>query len=123
MACLVADSADVFMQGLHHVASARGGEGGGGWSALEVAVIPAADAAGGGGVSDTLAALAGVVPPGSDYYPRIIDADDFVTSEREKRRTPILEIDGTVTDIDAPAANKLPSESIRPRGQYGLEEF
>ena len=54
---------------------------------------------------------------------RIIDADDFVTSEREKRRTPILEIDGTVTDIDAPAANKLPSESIRPRGQYGLEEF
>ena len=73
---MVADSADVFMQGLHHVASARGGEGGGGWSALEVAVIPAADAAGGGGVSDTLAALAGLVPPGSDYYPRIIDADD-----------------------------------------------
>lgn len=75
---MVADSADV-MQGLHHVASARGGEGGGGWSALEVAVIPAADAAGGGGVSDTLAALAGVVPPGSDYYPRIIDADDHRT--------------------------------------------
>ena len=53
----------------------------------------------------------------------VIDSADFVKSEREGRRTPMSETDGTRSVNSVKEARSMPSESLRPRGQYGLEDF
>ena len=53
----------------------------------------------------------------------LLPANEFVTSEREKRRSQISKTDLTPADIDDKSAKNLPSERIRPRGQYGLDDF
>ncbi|MAU85586.1 MAG: hypothetical protein CMA21_03145 [Euryarchaeota archaeon] len=50
-------------------------------------------------------------------------ANEFVISEREKRRSQISKTDLTPADIDSKSATNLPSDKIRPRGQYGLDDF
>ena len=52
-----------------------------------------------------------------------LPANEFVISEREKRRSQISKTDLTPADIDDKSAKNLPSEKIRPRGQYGLDDF
>jgi Fanconi anemia group M protein len=53
----------------------------------------------------------------------VIDSVDFVKSQREERRTSISEADKTISENSVVKPGSLPSESIRPRGQYGLEDF
>ncbi|MEC7100469.1 MAG: DEAD/DEAH box helicase [Candidatus Thermoplasmatota archaeon] len=53
----------------------------------------------------------------------VIDSVDFVKSQREERRTSISEADKTISENSVVKSGSLPSESIRPRGQYGLEDF
>ncbi|MEC7503331.1 MAG: helicase-related protein [Candidatus Thermoplasmatota archaeon] len=53
----------------------------------------------------------------------LLPANEFVISEREKRRSQISKTDLTPADIDDKSAKNLPSERIRPRGQYGLDDF
>ena len=53
----------------------------------------------------------------------LLPANEFVISEREKRRSQISKTDLTPRDIDDKSNKNLPSEKIRPRGQYGLDEF
>ena len=53
----------------------------------------------------------------------LLPANEFVISEREKRRSQISKTDLTPADIDDKSNKNLPSEKIRPRGQYGLDEF
>jgi Fanconi anemia group M protein len=53
----------------------------------------------------------------------VIDSVDFVKSQREERRTSISESDKTISENSVVKSGSLPSESIRPRGQYGLEDF
>ena len=53
----------------------------------------------------------------------VIDSVDFVKSQREERRTSISEADKTISENSVVKPRSLPSESIRPRGQYGLEDF
>ncbi|MEC7410320.1 MAG: DEAD/DEAH box helicase [Candidatus Thermoplasmatota archaeon] len=50
----------------------------------------------------------------------VIDSVDFVKSQREERRTSISEADKTISENSVVKSGSLPSESIRPRGQYGL---
>ena len=53
----------------------------------------------------------------------LLPANEFVISEREKRRSQISKTDLTPAEIDNKSAKNLPSERIRPRGQYGLDDF
>ncbi len=53
----------------------------------------------------------------------VIDSVDFVKSQREERRRSISEADKTISENSVVKSGSLPSESIRPRGQYGLEDF
>ncbi len=53
----------------------------------------------------------------------MIDSVDFVKTQREERRSTILEADDTISRTEVEDSERLPSESIRPRGQYGLEDF
>ena len=53
----------------------------------------------------------------------MIDSVDFVKTQREERRSTILEADDTISRTEVGDSERLPSESIRPRGQYGLEDF
>ena len=53
----------------------------------------------------------------------VIDSVDFVKSQREERRTSISEADKTISENSVVKSGSLPSESIRPKGQYGLEDF
>ena len=53
----------------------------------------------------------------------VINSVDFVKSQREERRTSISEADKTISENSVVKSGSLPSESIRPRGQYGLEDF
>ena len=53
----------------------------------------------------------------------LLPANEFVISEREKRRSQISKSDLTPAEIGNKTAKNLPSEQIRPRGQYGLDDF
>ena len=53
----------------------------------------------------------------------LLPANEFVISEREKRRSQISKSDFTPAEIGNKTAKNLPSEQIRPRGQYGLDDF
>ena len=53
----------------------------------------------------------------------VIDSADFVKSQREERRSSISEADETISKDSVVRRGSLPSESIRPSGQYGLEDF
>jgi len=53
----------------------------------------------------------------------VIDSVNFVKSQRQERRTSISEEDKTISKNSVVKSGSLPSESIRPRGQYGLEDF
>ena len=53
----------------------------------------------------------------------VIDSADFVKSQREERRSSISEADETISKDSVVKSGSLPSESIRPSGQYGLEDF
>ena len=53
----------------------------------------------------------------------MIDSADFVKSQREERRSSISEADETISKDSVVKSGSLPSESIRPSGQYGLEDF
>ena len=53
----------------------------------------------------------------------VINSVDFVKSQREERRRSISEADKTISENSVVKSGSLPSESIRPRGQYGLEDF
>ena len=53
----------------------------------------------------------------------VIDSANFVKSERESRRTSMSKTDGTRSVNSVKEARSMPSESLRPRGQYGLEDF
>ena len=53
----------------------------------------------------------------------VIDSADFVKSQREERRSSISEADETISKDSVVNSGSLPSESIRPSGQYGLEDF
>ena len=53
----------------------------------------------------------------------LLPANEFVISEREKRRSQISKSDLTPAEIGDKSVKNLPSEQIRPRGQYGLDDF
>tara|TARA_Y100000768_G_scaffold267786_1_gene204622 strand:- start:4171 stop:5886 length:1716 start_codon:yes stop_codon:yes gene_type:complete len=53
----------------------------------------------------------------------LLPANEFVISEREKRRSQISKSDLTPAEIGNKSVKNLPSEQIRPRGQYGLDDF
>ena len=53
----------------------------------------------------------------------VMDAKDFVKAQREERRSSMLEKDETASELYTRKSEALPSESIRPRGQFGLEDF
>ena len=52
-----------------------------------------------------------------------LPANEFVIFERQKRRREISETDSTSAEIDIASSKNLPSDKIRPRGQYGLDDF
>ena len=53
----------------------------------------------------------------------LLPANEFVISEREKRKSQISKSDLTPAEIGDKSVKNLPSEQIRPRGQYGLDDF
>ena len=53
----------------------------------------------------------------------LLPANEFVISEREKRRSQISKSDLTPAEIGDKSVKNLPYEQIRPRGQYGLDDF
>ena len=52
-----------------------------------------------------------------------LSASEFVIFERERRRRQISETDSTSAQVDGVSSKNLPSDKIRPRGQYGLDDF
>ena len=52
-----------------------------------------------------------------------LPANEFVIFERQKRRSEISETDSTSAEINSTSSKNLPSDKIRPRGQYGLDDF
>ncbi len=52
-----------------------------------------------------------------------LSATEFVMSERENRRRKISETDSTSSEASKATSKNLPSEKLRPRGQYGLDDF
>ncbi len=53
----------------------------------------------------------------------VMDSVDFVKAQREERRSSMLEKDETASELYTRKSEALSSDSIRPRGQFGLEDF
>ena len=53
----------------------------------------------------------------------VMDSKDFVKAQREERRSSMLEKDETASELYTRKSEALSSDSIRPRGQFGLEDF
>ena len=53
----------------------------------------------------------------------VMDSVDFVKAQREERWSSMLEKDETASELYTRKSEALSSDSIRPRGQFGLEDF